>query len=297
MINDKYRLLTGQGFDAQWQSAVNNNDDVFVISVIGNSRVGKSLIAKAFSLENENSPTAAPPEVDDLLVSTTGNIGCYESRNMSEGTSKTLVLDYEGEDSGLPLMLRLRRHMHGSDKQNERRKFVKESFSKLAYILGNIVILVGKDELNNFSYVERCSKFAKRAAAGVKDCEHLPVLIIIQNMSMSQTKCNSDLLIARFLECHGNSMNMMELYTYFSDIFCFRLPITSNQTWDKVTGKFGSQIFQDNIDLLKTKIKEIYHQHVQQQRLITHMQWLFMMDSVLETVSDGGTVSLVILLA
>ncbi|CAF0936469.1 unnamed protein product [Didymodactylos carnosus] len=190
MVNDKYRLLTGQGFDAQWQSAVNNNDDVFVISMIGNSRVGKSLIVKAFSLENENSPTAAPPEVDDLLVRTTGNIGCYESRNMSEGTSKTLVLDYEGEDSGLPLMLRLRRHMHGSYKENERRKFVKESFPKLAYILSNI----------------------------------------------------------------------------------------------------------DNIDLLKTRINEIYHQHVQQQRLITHMQWLFMTDSVLETVSDGGTVSLVILL-
>ncbi|CAF2080008.1 unnamed protein product [Rotaria magnacalcarata] len=303
----KWLVTAGNAYEQQWNKATKEDDtelahsnDVFVISILGGTAVGKSFISQHFFGENEKKPQTV--EDSDLLSSTTGNINCFECTKMTEVMCKTLVLDYEGENgTSKPLMLRARRwkeKLQLSDFKNllaKRSEAVSEYFPKIAYILSNIVIFVAKFEFVDSHYLTRCCEFAQRANQGVSQVPILPVLIIIENKCSLTKKFGINEVTNEFFTINQHSQKLVELKKYFSQIYCIRLPPVG--TFQKVKGKLieGEKIFNEQITELKQKFSDIYTEH--RKRLITHPQWLFLLERVLEIVSHGHSVSMHNLLA
>ncbi|CAF1620539.1 unnamed protein product, partial [Didymodactylos carnosus] len=297
----KWELKAGYAFEKHWRCATENNEMtltglVFVISFLGNTTAGKSFISKHFFDENEQKPWTSAES--DNLGSTTSNINCFECQKVNKMTSKTLLLDFEGENgTSTPLMLRFRHYLSHKKTVNalkrllDRSKAVSEYFPKLAYILSNVVVYVGREDIVVSEYLKRCCEFAQRANEGVSQVVYRPVLIIIQNQSSLGKTFGIMKVTEEFKAIHKDNEKLRELEKYFSEIFCMRLPHT--EIVQKVKGGTnidGEVVFNEQIAELKEKLIDIDKKSKQQ--LITHSQWLYLLDRVLDIVSSGRSVSI-----
>lgn len=298
LIMGDWKLTTGSGYLSHWERAIGPNNEltheenVFIISVLGNTAAGKSFIAKRFFHEHEKKPTT----VSNLHGSTTGNINCFESNQMTEGMKRTLVLDFEGEKgTSNPLMLYARKlreklSFWSPREMSKRLEAVSDYFPKLAYILSNVVILIGREEIVSTDYLTRCFEFARRANLGVDQVVYRPVLIIIQNQSPLDKAFDIKKVTEEFFSIHRQAENLELFRGCFSQIYCIRLPhIDQLQKINGVTVD-GEIIFNRQISALKELFSDIFQEH--QKRLITHPQWLFLAKRVLTIVSSGNSVSI-----
>lgn len=296
-VTKKWTLSLGQGYNNQWQKVMENDEisdrnGVFVISMLGNTTAGKSFVTKHLLINAESSPQIV--DESEIESSTTGNINCYESKLTNDMVEKILVLDYEGEKgSSFPLMLHARRFFAErvrltTEYAKERRKAVTEYFPKLAYVLSNIVILIGKEELISADYLNRCYDFTRSANTNITDIPYLPVLIIIENKCSLAKKFGINEVTDEFFRIHHSETN--DLKRYFSKIYCIRLPHTEQyQKVNKVLLN-GEVIFEQQLSMLKKIIEDVVLQD--RERLITYAQWLFLLRRVLDSVSNGKAVSI-----
>ncbi len=227
---------------------------------------------------------------------TTANINCY-LRN-SASNRKTLVLDYEGEKgSAFPLLhfarRGLERVLRTAEKAQQRRQAITDYFPKLAYILSNVVILIGNDDLASTDYLTSCREFAMKANDGVSQMVNLPMLIIVQNKG-SLVQCQDHAAITqKFFTIHGEEA--AALRPYFSDVQCFCLP--HRDQLQKVKGKLldGEAIFNEQMAAMKEICASTGNPNSEQQ--LTHAQWLYLLQRVLPIVQSGKSVSLHTLLS
>ncbi|CAF1365018.1 unnamed protein product [Adineta ricciae] len=320
----KWKLDVGDAFHTQWQQIkdeltnggsendenISTDDDnvsldesiqfqedkVFVISLLGNTSSGKSFVARhLFSDSSNENAIDGPVSVDEgeKKGATTANVNCYVSQCVTNNRTKTLVLDYEGEKgSAFPLFLYARRgfeHFTGSaEKAKQRRQAVTDYFPKLAYILSDVVMLLGSDDFASTDYLTRCREFALKANDGVSQMPHRPLLIIIQNKSSFAQSVSSEIVTEKFFAIHGQEAQTLKLY--FSDIKCFCLPHTEQLQRTKGGILDGRQIFDTQLADLKALFTSV--RDLNFQRMLTHAQWLYLLKRVLEIVQRGHSVSL-----
>ncbi|CAF2724070.1 unnamed protein product [Rotaria sp. Silwood2] len=293
----KWTLSLGYGYATQWQKAtekdeISNRNGVFVLSLLGNTTVGKSFVTKRLLTNTEYGPQLV--DENKMESSTTGNINCFESRAPKDLAEKMLVLDYEGEKgSSFPLMLHAREFFTeridlNSDYGKERCKAVTEYFPKLAYVLSNIVILIGTEELISADFLSRCYEFALSANTNISNIPYLPVLIIIENKCSLVKKFGIKDVTNEFFYIHRQEAD--DLKKYFSEIYCLRLPHTGHTQKVKGVRMVGEAVVDEQLAALKNLIADIILRH--RERLITHVQWLFLLERVLASVSSGKSVSM-----
>jgi hypothetical protein len=329
-LNDtdgSWKLDLGDGFHRQWQeitalltSSVNEDYDgvsihsdtssiddttditegkVFIISLLGNTSSGKSFVARHLLNESEDNDLVNGPVCIDEAEkkgATTVNINCY--LNKFTNNQKTLVLDYEGEKgSAFPLLhfaqRRLARVSRTAEKAQQRRQAITDYFPKLAYILSNVVILIGNDDLASTDYLTRCREFALKANDGVSQMVNPPMLIIVQNKGSLAQSQNHDVITKKFFDIHGQEA--AALRPYFSDIKCFCLPHREQLQRTKNGILDGQEIFNRQMADMKQMFLKIRDHDLE--RSLTHAQWLYLLQRVLPIVQSGKSVSLHTLLS
>lgn len=324
---DKWKLDVGAAFDSQWQDIMNKltaatnididrssidndtslmvestpliEDKVFVVSLLGNTSCGKSFIARYLLADSGNFDDNEGPVIIDEIEkkgATTANVNCYVSS--SNTNSKTLVLDYEGEKgAGFPLLLYARRGLgylkRSVEKVQHRRQAVTDYFPKLAYILSDVVILLGTEDLASTDYLTRCHEFSLKANDGVSQMVHRPLLIIIQNKAPSIQSVGSGAVTQKFFEIHGQEADALR--PFFSNVVCFCLPHTDQLHRTKTGLLDGREIFNQQMADLKRKFATVRREN--SDRSLTHAQWLYLLQSVLGIVQNGKSVSLHTLLS
>jgi ABC-type dipeptide/oligopeptide/nickel transport system ATPase component len=274
-------------------------DKVSVISLLGNTSSGKSFIAQHILTDSHPQDLAGGPVTIDEIEkkgATTANINCYVS--LSATNKKTLVLDYEGEKGArFPLLLYARRGLahltRSAEKARHRRQAVTDYFPKLAYILSDVVILLGNDDLASTDYLTRCQEFALKANDGVSQMVHRPLLIIIQNKASSIQSVESSAVTQKFFEIHGQEAEALR--PFFSDIKCYCLPHTDQLQRTKTGMLDGREIFHQQMNDLKKLLATVRSDNYQ--RSLTHAQWLYLLQRVLTIVQSGKSVSLHTLLS
>ncbi|UJR12365.1 hypothetical protein I4U23_016542 [Adineta vaga] len=292
--NEKQNLISHYNLPIH-SSSCYQEDKVFVVSLLGNTSSGKSFVARHLLCEssydyNNNGPVCI--DETEKKGATTGNVNCYGSK--SNNNIKTLILDYEGEKgSGFPLLLYARRGWERltrtAEKAKQRRQAVTDYFPKLAYILSDVVILLGNEDLASTDYLTRCHEFALKANDGVSQIPYRPVLVIIQNKCSVVKSLALDDVTKNFFDIHGQEA--MTLQDYFSEIKCFCLPHSELLQRTRIgTILDGRQIFDQQIVELKQLIGVVGDRN--SHRLLTHAQWLYLLHRVLEIVHSGKSVSL-----
>ena len=276
------------------------DDNVFTISFLGNTSTGKSylvrhILDKSCGTESMEGPVSI--HETEKQGATTVNINCYISEFIAQ--QKILLLDYEGEKGpGFPLLHYAQRHLANisrtAEKAQKRRQTVTDYFPKLAYILSDVVVLIGTDDLTSTDYLHRCQEFALRANEGVSQVIKKPMLIIVQNKAPVIQSIDNNIITETFLKIHGEEGKHLE--RYFSSIKCFVLPHreqlqrVNSVTWD------GEKIFDDQIMKLKDILRKASEDHLKQTPL-THAQWLYLLQHVLPIVQSGKSISLHTLLS
>ena len=330
VIDDKdgsWKLELGDGFQKQWQeittslqssmsedngkksmhrrgSSIYNtvcilDGNVLIISLLGNTSSGKSFVSRHLLNASDSDALGDVPVCIDEATkkgATTANINCYLRRTMDN--RKTLILDYEGEKgSAFPLLhfarRGLQRVLRTAEKAQQRRQAITDYFPKLAYILSNVVILIGNDDLASTDYLTRCREFAMKANDGVSQMVNLPMLIIVQNKG-SLAQCQDHATITqKFFTIHGEEA--AALRRYFSDIQCFCLP--HRDQLQKVKGKVldGEAMFNEQMVAMKEICASM--DNLNSGRSLTHAQWLYLLQRVLPIVQSGKSISLHTLLS
>ncbi|CAF1541454.1 unnamed protein product [Adineta ricciae] len=329
-LNDtdgSWKLDLGDGFHTQWKeitslltSSVNGNfdeapahsanpsiddtiditeDKIFIISLLGNTSSGKSFVARHLLNESDdNGFVNGPVCIDEAEKkgATTVNINCYLKK--SKNNHKTIVLDYEGEKgSGFPLLhfaqRRLACVLRTAERAQQRRQAITDYFPKLAYILSNVVILIGNDDLASTDYLTRCHEFALKANDGVNQMVNRPMLIIVQNKgSLAQSK-NHEEITKDFFDIHGQEA--AALVPFFSGIKCFCLPHREQLQRTRKSILDGHEIFDQQMVDIKKLFSSICDSNSEQS--LTHAQWLYLLRRVLPIVQRGKSVSLHTLLS
>lgn len=323
----KLQLAVSDGFFKQWRDALeelnvnskksneqnsDNHDSlslnrsthpqenkILVVSLLGNTSVGKSFIAKHLICGSVSDETISTPlyiEEAEKKGATTLNVNCYVTK--SAQNNKTLILDYEGEKgSAFPLLFYARRgweHVSGTaEKAKIRREAITEYFPKLAYILSDVVILLGNDDLASTDYLHRCQEFALRADAGVDHMPSRPLLVIIQNKSSLVQSTKTEDVTQKFFEIHGLEANSLK--NFFCGVKCFCFPHCDYLQRIK-GGKIldGREIFDQQMIDLRNLLDIVWDS--KSPRLLTHTQWLYLILRVLPIVQSGKSVSLHMLL-
>lgn len=273
--------------------------NVFIISLLGNTSSGKSFVARHLLHASENDTLGnAPVCIDETTKkgATTANINCYLRKITNN--RRSLILDYEGEKgSAFPLLhfarRGLERVLRTAEKAQQRRQAITDYFPKLAYILSNVVILIGNDDLASTDYLTRCREFAMKANDGVSQMVHLPTLIIVQNKG-SLAQCQDHATITtKFFTIHGDEAAVLR--RYFSDIHCFCLP--HRDQLQKVKGKLldGEVMFNEQMAAMREICTSM--NNLDSGRSLTHAQWLYLLQRVLPIVQSGKSVSIHTLLS
>jgi hypothetical protein len=318
----EWKLDLGNGFHRQWEEIIaaliarpndefdqvsrNSNtsqiddwaylieDKVFTISLLGNTSSGKSFIAQHLLDESHDDAGIHGPvciDEKEKKGATTANINCYLSQSIRN--QKTLVLDYEGEKgSAFPLLHYARRNLRHLSrtvkKAQHRRQAVADYFPKLAYILSDVVIVIGNDDLASTGYLTRCHEFALKANNGVNQVVYRPMLIIIQNKASLAQSLRFEVITQKFFDIHGKEAH--DLRSYFSSIKCFCLPHKEQLQRTKTGTLDGLEIFNQQIADLKNIFVALSNHH--NKRALTHAQWLYLLQRVLPIVQSGSLVSL-----
>ncbi|CAF3665341.1 unnamed protein product [Rotaria socialis] len=264
------------------------DNNVFIISLIGDTKNGKSF------LTNHLLPFTAmshPFVLDEEQGggSTTANVNCYESiLSISvPHASSFLLLDFEGEKgSWIPYMLRRLRKVWTAERSEKRRKAVEEYFPKLAYTLSNVIILLSRDDFSNHDYIERCYDFATRATKKLQHIPHKPILILVHNFYTGSKVGNYEELTKEFFTIHKG--DAIKLRCFFEAVFCVRLPVKMKHIPTASQTVASNTCFTSQIDELNALLAKIQNKHME--RCMPHSKWLELTKLILDIVSDGKAV-------
>jgi len=277
------RLNVGPAYQRRVNAAIENRNK-FVVSFVGCSTSGKSYTLRGILGDQVRRPVIV--NLEELTTATTSNVVDYVS------SKNVTYLDFEGEDGKQPILQTLRGVFRmNTEEQNQREKAVKQHFPKLAYILSDVVILIGKDELATTRYINRAIEFAQQANQGVGTMPHNPALILIQNKASLQMNFN----IEHTTKTVRSNTDFTELDKYFSEIHCVLLPDA-----DVVLKKSkldGEKIFNQQIVALEKLIEEIRNRtSVTKQEYLGERSWLLLLKMVLDRLTADSSVSLYSLL-
>ena len=264
---NKQRHITG--------SIATNN--VFVTSLMGDTASGKSFLGN--HLLGTNSYVFNENDHDD---STTANVTLFESDGSltARGGNKWFVLDFEGENAmRLPFLLKyMRDYLPSTLMVDDRRDAVTKYFPPLAYLISDVIIFIGTDDLfTNSRYMERIMQFTDRACGNVQQRIRKPALILVQNKYGGEKVLTPEESTKKF---YSKISRPEVLENFFSVVRCFILPFKRNQTTDNVNRYFDIQV--DTLQKLLTKL--CTHN---QQKLLPEIPWLLLTRKVIEKLSEG----------
>merc|ERR1719421_1063502 len=141
---------------------------------------------------------------------------------------KVQILDFGGENGG-GVVQQMRQGVghvaaffNRPTDANDRRILVNRYFPRMAFLLGDIVCLVGTEDFTNHRYFKRCQEFALYALRLVSDVKN-PYLLLLQNKVSPKeyrTGRKRD-LTADFLEAHAES-GAEELFHQFAGVSCLK---------------------------------------------------------------------------
>lgn len=261
------------------------NDNIFVISFLGDTASGKSFLANHLLgvqsfVFGENAHHG----------STTANVTCFESASiLSAEKNNCLVLDFEGENgSWFPrFMKRIVGHVFSPERAKQRRQAVGRYFPTLAYLVSNVIILLSQDDLfANSRYIDRAMTFAAQAVGDVQQNMHKPVLILVQNKNAGNHVLSPAQATSEFKQTHPH---VKELEMFFSHVLCVIIPYKHTETTSNINTNFDTQV-----DALRQLLIAINHTH--QARLLPHLPWLLLNQHVMRKVSAGETINVQIAL-
>jgi len=206
-----------------------SGDVVPTIALLGDTRSGKSFIINRMLLPDESGPLEAG---DGTLGSTTCDVHLYSTMAFeSVMHSKLQFLDFEGENgSGITRqVVQQIGHMaalfNRPTDANDRRILVQKYFPKMAFLLSDIVVLIGMEDLTNHRYFRRCQEFAACALQSVSDLKN-PYLLLVQNkVSTKDYRASRSIdLTQQFLDVHKESGSDV-LRNQFAGIACLKVPM------------------------------------------------------------------------
>ena len=271
------------------------DNDVFVVSLLGDTGNGKSFLADhLLPAIEKNRPIVI--EEKQRKGSTTANIMCFESTSFSPELSQTdfLLLDYEGEHGSYPpYMLRNLNEQWTSERAEIRRQAVSEYFPKLAYTISNIIILLSRDDFSNSEYISRCYDFAERATKHLQHVLYKPVLILVHNCSSPNMLQPIKEVTQQFFEMHHEDAK--KLRQFFDAVYCMRLPYKINEMSNASEMSDPNQMFSNQIIGLKKLIVHVYKNH-QKERTLPHISWLDIISLVIDIISKNRTIMMHMLL-
>ena len=286
---EKWKLTPGANFKTQRNLALPQRNQVFVISVLGNTAAGKSFLIRSLLPESNGDMNIPMVQEDGTTDPTSADIKCFSTSLITSESVSTLLLDYEGEEGNKHPREKLQYAIiqnHDSDNQSsnedviERAAKVADLFPKLAYALSNVVILMSREDFGSDSYLKRCKKLAERSTA-LHNVHSKPVLVCINNYARLVSDFNVEQITADFKK----QQDFNNLREYFSDVVCFRLPDRDIQRSYPKTGKVlkGDDIFKEQITKLKEYLVKLYNNY--RDALPTCNYWLSVTESLLDVMS------------
>lgn len=144
-----------------------------------------------------------------------------------------------------------------SDSLRARSNAVAQIFPKLAYVLSDIIVLVGRDPMFNTRYVKRCIEFAATANAGVSNVRR-PALILVAN-KLPNSECDFDVNHATQVFYNAVKDIKMEdsFFHYFSSVKCLYLNYREHEPMTTPSGEKiypGQEQHEQQIEKLKVLI-------------------------------------------
>ncbi|CAF4680056.1 unnamed protein product, partial [Rotaria sp. Silwood2] len=285
-------LEEGKAFASDWNryntsleastSTTSQSDSIFVVSFVGDTASGKSFLAS--HLPGIESFTFDESEHEGP---TTANVIRLESTSIlnTERKNNCLVLDIEGENGNShPRILKCwANYMLPSEAAKKRRNAVGKYFPRLAYLLSNVIILVGQDDLfSNSRYVDRAYQFAVQAVADTQQNAHKPVLIMIQNRYPGPKRLSSEEATQKFFSTNPDAAN---LWMFFLNIHCFIFPF-------KHTGVMvnNNEHFNKQVNELQNLLTTTSEQH--QGRLLPRLPWLLLTRKISQKLSKDEPINM-----
>jgi hypothetical protein len=266
-------------------TTANLNDNVFVISFLGDTASGKSFLAnhllgvQSFVFDKNKNEHDGP---------TTANVTCFEfePNNIQNGkeNNNCLVLDFEGENgTWFPsIMRRLVDFIYSPEGAKKRRDAVEKYFPTLAYLLSNVIILMSQDDLfANSRYIDRAKKFAAQAVGTVQQNMYKPVLILVQNNYADKNVLSPEDATKKFYKTHRD---VKDLESFFSLIRCIIIPHKHAETSIN-----SNQIFDTQVTALRKLLISINTEH--QSRLLPYYPWLLLTQNIIKKLSNDEIVN------
>lgn len=263
-----------------------SNDKVFVVSFLGDTSTGKSFLANHLlgaqtyfvNKDQHGSPTTA-------------NVTLFESTTAlaSQENNKCFVLDFEGENgTRMPRLLRYALdYISPSQLAKGRRDAVAKYFPPLAYLLSDVIILMGQDDLfANSRYIERVEKFVSQAVADVQQNIRRPILILVQNQYPGNKVMSPEEATQKFLNQNSGAQSILN---FFSGIRCCILPFMKKETTTNIDQNFNEQMEK----LKKLLIASRTHQ---QKNLLPELPWLLLARQVIQKLVLNETIVLDLML-
>ncbi|KAF0690488.1 Aste57867_18113 [Aphanomyces stellatus] len=188
--------------DSMFEAAALSEAKVPVISFLGNTTAGKSFLIRSLMADREVRPFCFDEE---KMCSTTANANMYASTHVVTDT-RVNVIDFEGENGLTPFMNMIRRTKHlfhsAKDETKQRHIAVETYFPKIAYLLSDVIVLVGDTSLVNKDYFTRCRDFAMKANVGVSETMCRPSLLIVHNKCSLTANFDVAATTREFMQAH-----------------------------------------------------------------------------------------------
>ncbi|EQC39471.1 hypothetical protein, variant [Saprolegnia diclina VS20] len=188
--------------DLMFEDAAVSDAKVPVISFLGNTTAGKSFLIRALMGDHEIRPFCFD---EDKMCSTTANANMYSSTCVVPN-ERANVIDFEGENGLTPFMnmvLRTKHLFHSSKAETKQRHMaVQKYFPKIAYLLSDVIVLVGDTSLVNKDYFTRCRDFAIKANVGISETMCRPSMLIVHNKCSLTANFSVEATTAEFMQAH-----------------------------------------------------------------------------------------------
>lgn len=199
--NGSYCLSLNE-FNCKSMIMDDSDERIPVYSCLGNTTAGKSFIIRSLMAKSEVSPFCFEQE---KMCSTTANANMFTSENIMSD-QRVNIIDFEGENGLSPFMDMVRKTkdlLNITSGENKLRHLaVKQYFPKIAYLLSDVIVLVGDTSLVNKDYFTRCCEFAEKANKGVSETMCRPSLLIIHNKCSLASVFDVEATTREFMEAH-----------------------------------------------------------------------------------------------
>lgn len=258
------KLLPGNGLHQL--DSLSPNEPARVISVVGDTHVGKSTLIRKLNDLNDGEqlgPLAAQAN-ESSMNPNTADINGYLNT-----LKHVLFLDVEGSGGGnvLPTeaSFSLPSDMTESQYFELRRIGVQEQLPRLAYAISDIVIFVALDDFANYSYISRVKQMARHATHDVLDLER-PTLILVCNQTRLAQPVDVEEVTNTFFSTHDAELTLLDS---FESVKCVRLPDFSSSE--------GKELFWKQIAVLQNLISSMLQCRLQQRERLgnTYSQLLW----------------------